>query len=400
MEKNVLVAIGAVAAAAALAFCLIVFMLLQTPQCTEASGSIATKSIPIESFTKIEASGQIELYLKQDNLESVAIEAQESIAGLVFAEVKNGALIIGLGNFWQPGAGEPCLNGQTKIKVFVSAPGIDSIKAGDFAKVFTEGRIHQEQLLLEASGSALIDANISVDDLNSFASSFGTIILAGFAERHSANAITGGRIIAGKLETMHGFFDAEDNGSIGAKVFGEVSAVAKTGGSVGFGGGATISSMVTESGGTITETTGSGSDEGGSGIDGGIGTGDEGGEVPEGDGIGDGDLPDEGAPPAGGGDEAPPADGGGKEPEQAVCGNGLIEIQEECELDSDCAIGQECSGCECVDIASQPSGGISFAECTSQGGDVLCGEGPSCPPDVKKAGGIEGSQECICCIYD
>ncbi|MFA4855372.1 MAG: DUF2807 domain-containing protein [archaeon] len=397
MEKNFLVAIGAVAAAAALVFCLIVFMPLQTPQCIGASGPIVTKSIPVESFTKIEASGQIELYLKQDNLESVAIEAQESIAGLVFAEVQNGALIIGLRNFGQPGTGRPCLNGQTKIKVFVSAPGIDSIKAGDFAKVFTEGRIYREQLLLEASGSALIDANISVDDLNSFASSFGTIILAGFAERHSANVITGGRIIAGKLETMHGFFEAFDNGSINATVFEEISATAKTGGSIGFGGGATISRKVTESGGTITETTGSGSDEGGSGIDGGTGTS---GEVPEGDGSGDGDLPDEGAPPAGGGDEEPPADGGGEEPEQAVCGNGLIEIQEECELDSGCAIGKECSGCECVDIAGQPSGGISFAECTSQGGDVLCGEGPSCPPDVKKAGGIEGSQECICCVYD
>ena len=397
MEKNFLAAIGAVAAAAVLVLLgLIVFMPLQTPQCTGASGPIVSKSIPLESFTKIEASGQIELYLKQDNLESVAIEAQESIAGLVFAEVQNGALIIGLRGFGQPGTGMPCLNRQTKIKAFVSAANIDSIKAGDFAKVFAEGRIYREQLLLEASGSALIDANISVDDLNSFASSSGTVILAGFAERHTAKAITGGRVIAGRLETMHGFFEASDSGSIDATVFEEISATAKTGGSIGFGGGAAISSKIEQSGGTITETPGSGSNEGSSGIDGGTGTG---GEVPEGGGSGDGNFPGEGAPQAGSNEE-PPADGGYEEPEQAVCGNGLIEILEECELDSDCAIGQECSGCECVDIASQPSGGISFAECTSQGGVVLCGEGPSCPIGIKKAGGIEGSQECICCVYD
>jgi hypothetical protein len=303
--------------------------------------------------------------------------------------VQNGALIIGLRNFGQLGTGRPCLNGQTKIKVFVSAASIESITATDAAKVFTQGRIYPEgPLFLTASNSALIDANVSVGDLNSFASSSGTIILAGFAERHAAKAITGGRIIADELETLYGFFDAEDNGSISATVFEDVSAVAKTGGSIGFGGGANIISSAAESGGTITEIPDSG--------------GNEGGEAPKGDGLGDGNLPDGGAPPADGGDEGQPADGGDEGPEQAVCGNALIEAPEECELDASCAADEECSNCECIklpgDSGAEP---MPPEDCTTYDGTITCAERPACPYGMANVGNVESDGlPCICCVVE
>ena len=389
MEKIIPVATIAVAAAAAIILALAFFAPLQAPRCTDATGPIVSKTIQLEQFTKIVVSGKIELYLKQDSQESVSIEAQESIADLVSAEAQNGTLAVSLSNPGLAGTGKPCIGEQTKIKVFVSAANIGSVKAGDSAKVFTEGRIYPEQFFLEASDSALIDANISVDDLNSLASSFGTIILSGLAERHSARAITGGKIIADGLETLQGFFEATDNGSIDAMVFGEVSAIAKTGGSVGFGGGAVITNRVAESGGTVTDTSGSGatSDSGGGPQDG-TGTGGGSNEEPADGGSGDGNLPGGGVPPA------------GDVPTGPVCGNAMVEAPEKCELDIDCAIDEECSSCECVKLPAAPGAETMSPEtCTTQGGNIACAENPVCPSDVKNAGNVEsGGLPCICCV--
>jgi hypothetical protein len=394
MQKMHLAAIATIALAAiAIASAIVIFAPQPQPiQCVDATGPVVAREIPLGSFAKIEVSGPVELYFEGDGRENArplafaSVESLESVSGLVVAEVQGGVLKISLGSSAQPGMGGICPGQETGTKLFVSASGISSITAVDSARVFTQGRIYPEQLSLFATGSALIDANVSVDDLNSIASGFGTIILTGFAERHSATATTGGRIMADGLRTFNGFFEATDSGGIEANVSGDASATATTGGSIGLSGGAEVSS-VEDSGGTVVVTP---DDLGTVPDDGTEGNGDD-GTLPDGWDEGE-------APPDDGSEEPPPGD---EEPAAAVCGNLLVETGEECEFDNDCSLGEECSECQCLAVQEpEPLEPMAASACTAQGGVVACAEIPDCLAGEKEAGSVVGTPACICCIAD
>ena len=262
MEKNILlIVLVAGIAAIAIFIAVVLFPVLQgQAECIIPSGAIVSKNIYPGTFTSFEATGPVEVFFKQDKTESVRIEANENIADLVNAGVEENTLKI----FFGRAAIDlrPVCNDFVTTIIFISAPVLESILASNSATVFVKDQMLSEKLLVKATNSARLEANVSIGILGSFASNSAIIVLKGFAEEHTAQAVSGGQILASELFTKTAVLDAEDAGIVEATVLDKVEVSAITGGTVGFRGTPIIISSSTSSGGTITEIPSYASDTG------------------------------------------------------------------------------------------------------------------------------------------
>ncbi|MBI4815455.1 MAG: hypothetical protein HY791_04325 [Deltaproteobacteria bacterium] len=88
-----------------------------------------------------------------------------------------------------------------------------------------------------------------------------------------------------------------------------------------------------------------------------------------------------------------------------VCGDGTLEPPEQCELDADCAAGQVCTACACVDVALCGNGvldPLAGEVCDPTAVPTGCAAGTTCTPDCLACapvamcgnGALDGGEEC------
>ncbi len=93
------------------------------------SGRLVTRSASVVPFTGIDLTGIGEVYVTQDSMQSVRLEADDNIIDRLLVGVQNGNLTIGI---------EQGSYSQVTIKIYVSAPMVKFLQvtgAGSFASV-------------------------------------------------------------------------------------------------------------------------------------------------------------------------------------------------------------------------------------------------------------------------
>jgi cytoskeletal protein CcmA (bactofilin family) len=169
----------------------------------------------VSGYHGVAVSGSIELFLTQDNEESVAINVDDTKQlDKVITEVKNGILHIYLENRnkikidWR-------LNSK-KIRAYVSVKNIDYLSSAGSGSVHIEGKLKVDKLKIDISGSGNIKGDLATKDLTVGLSGSADADFSGNAEKSDFHISGSGNI--GTYDFVTEFCKVSISGSGNVKI--------------------------------------------------------------------------------------------------------------------------------------------------------------------------------------
>lgn len=179
-----------------------------------------------EDFTEVSASEGLDVYVTQGSEFDISVEADENIVDLIGTDIKNGKLRIhAIENI-----------GRATKKVYVTLPKVSGLYASSGSHLTAENMIQSEKLMVDASSGAILNANVTVTDMEVDASSGANISLSGTAKEVYIDGSSGANIKAGDLMTVVCNADASSGANVSIHVKDNLTAEASSGGNISYKG--------------------------------------------------------------------------------------------------------------------------------------------------------------------
>ncbi len=202
----------------------------------------------VGSFSSIEVSDAIDLYISQGNTEAVAISGStDDIKARIKTEVRSGTLHIyfdGKGLNWKRW-------GNNRMKAYVTYKTLQSLEASGACNVKTTDAIKQNELKIEMSGASDFTGEIMVGKFHLSASGASNIKLSGTAANASFDATGACTIKAYDLATDMCKIDASGASNIRITVNKELNASASGGSNILYRGTGLIRDLSSSGGASI-----------------------------------------------------------------------------------------------------------------------------------------------------
>lgn len=187
----------------------------------QGNGKVISENRTIDqSFDQIKASRGLDVFLTQNDTESLTVQADENLHDLIITKVENNILKISTkGNIGHSEA----------KKVMVGFKNISKISASSGSNVYSTNTILTDNLNLEATSGADMDLEITVNNLYCEASSGSDLNIKGTAENLVVKASSGSDINAGNLSTLTTNATSSSGSDIVVNVSNELIAKAESG---------------------------------------------------------------------------------------------------------------------------------------------------------------------------
>ncbi len=183
-----------------------------------------------ETFTAVSASEGIDVYVTQGTDFDIAVKADENIMDLIGTDIKNGKLKIhAIENI-----------GRATKKVYVTLPTVTGLYASSGSHLTAENSIKSDNLEVDASSGALLDANVEVKDMEIDASSGANITLSGTAQEVYVDGSSGANIKAKDLMTSQCNAGASSGANVSIHVSDNLTADASSGGNISYKGNPSV----------------------------------------------------------------------------------------------------------------------------------------------------------------
>ncbi len=122
-------------------------------------GNMQTEQRPVTSFNKIDVSGDWEVILTQGESESVKLEADKNLLGLIETKVEGGDLVIGAKR-------NKSLSSEKGLKVYLTFKNLNKIELSGDVKLSATTKLTFDKLQLEGSGSAELNLDLNANQLD------------------------------------------------------------------------------------------------------------------------------------------------------------------------------------------------------------------------------------------
>lgn len=180
------------------------------------NGNIVSQNRTTGSFSSVDVSGAIDVYIKQDSSQSIRVETDENLQELVDVYEQNGRLYISPRDNFN-------LNPSKSVKVFVSSPQIHSLEVSGASNVVGENRISSsESFEIDISGASEVKIDLNAPRVD--------VDLSGASELHIAGETRDFNVEGSGASGIKGFDLKTENTSIdisgacSAEVFASVKA--------------------------------------------------------------------------------------------------------------------------------------------------------------------------------
>jgi hypothetical protein len=201
----------------------------------------------ITGFHGVSVSSGIDLYLTQENVEEVFVEADSDDLDKIITKIEGGILKIYVKEkSWF----NMNWNNQTR-KVHVSFTNLDKIDASAGSDVISQGVLMLKELDMDASSGSDIKIELEADGLNVDSSSGSDIQLKGKANVLQASASSGSDIDASELQTKKCTASVSSGSDIKVNVSEELDANASSGGDISYSGNPKSKNINESSGGDV-----------------------------------------------------------------------------------------------------------------------------------------------------
>jgi hypothetical protein len=137
------------------------------------NGHMQTETRSSSSFTNVDVSGAIDVYIKQDSLHSIKVETDENLLQYVEAYTEGATLRI----HEREGVN---LKPTRSIKVYVSGPDFKRLEASGACNIYSENRVNgNEGIDIDLSGACEVKMDLKSPRVSAELSGAGTINLKG-----------------------------------------------------------------------------------------------------------------------------------------------------------------------------------------------------------------------------
>jgi hypothetical protein len=191
------------------------------------NGKVVTKERKVENFTAIRVSTGIDVYLKQENNETVSVETDENIQEYILTEVRGGVL-----NVYT----EVSIRDTERKRVYVTMKEVTSVRTSSAGDVFGESPITSDRLELSASSAGNIKLEVSAKEIKVSISSSGDITLTGDAGLLEADLSSAGDLNAYDLNVKEADVSVSSAGDADVNVSEKLTARASSAGDVNYHG--------------------------------------------------------------------------------------------------------------------------------------------------------------------
>jgi hypothetical protein len=179
------------------------------------SGNITSETRTVSGFRNIDVSGAIDVFIKQDSVTSVKVEADDNIQQYVQVHTQGSALEI----YTDRGLR---LSTSRKIKVYVTNPAFDGFKISGASSVIGENEINSgDRISLHLSGASEGRLDINAPKVLIDISGASSANLRGRTKDLEANASGASKIRAYDLLSENA--DVDVNGASHADIYASVS---------------------------------------------------------------------------------------------------------------------------------------------------------------------------------
>lgn len=206
------------------------------------NGNIKTENRTTGTFNDVEVNGNFDLYLKQDSLRSVRVEADENLMEYIEVKVEGNKLVL------EPKEGYN-LSGSKHIKIYVSSPVFRKLHASGACDIFGENKISSTEMIdIDLSGASDIKLELNAPKVEAELSGAGSIALKG--ETKDFSVIGSGSTDIRCFELMTENTTVKLSGAGDAEVFASVKLDVKVSGAadVKYKGNAAVSQNVSGAG--------------------------------------------------------------------------------------------------------------------------------------------------------
>lgn len=155
--------------------------------------TITKETRSVAPFTSVDFALPGTLYITQNNMQSVVVEAKDSTIPSIRTEVTNGVLKIDTTN--------PIASITTPLTVYVSVTDINAINNSGVGTVLSSSPLNTEMLNLTLQGAGRIDIAVNVTQLTAQVSGAGTVLLRGNATNYTASLTGVGSLLSYELQT-------------------------------------------------------------------------------------------------------------------------------------------------------------------------------------------------------
>lgn len=194
----------------------------------QGNGNVVTAERSLDgSFSAIDVSKGIELYLTQGDIESISVQADENLHDIITTKVEGNVLKI---------TTEKNVRFSEAMKVMVSFKTVDKISASSGSDVVSSNTVSSGALELDSSSGSEIVLDLNVASLTCDASSGSDQKLTGKASSIKAQASSGSTINASGLMAETSRAKASSGGDISVNVSNELFAEASSGGNIKYSG--------------------------------------------------------------------------------------------------------------------------------------------------------------------
>jgi hypothetical protein len=188
---------------------------------------VVKKERTTDPFTGIRVSTGIDVYLKQGDMISVVLEADENLHEYIMTEVKNGIL-----NIYT----DANIRDAERKRVYVTMKEITSLRSTSAGDIFGETPVRTDNLKLSASSAGDIKLEVYADNVEAGISSSGDITLTGEAETLNANLSSAGDLNAYNFKVREADVSASSAGDADIYVTEKLIARASSAGDINYKG--------------------------------------------------------------------------------------------------------------------------------------------------------------------
>lgn len=226
---------------------LLFFTVLFTEGVIASSAGISKQNRPVAEFHGISVSSGIDLYITQDNVEKVRVEADDDDMKNLITEVEDGILKI----YMKEKSWLHLDWTHTARKVYVSFKMLDKLEASAGSDIFSQSALKLKQLKLDASSGSDIKLELTAEKVEAQTSSGSDIKLNGKAEYLQANASSAGDIDAIYFQVKRCDADVSSGSDIRVHVTEQLNANASSGGDIAYRGNPIKKNINESSGGDV-----------------------------------------------------------------------------------------------------------------------------------------------------
>lgn len=206
------------------------------------NGNVKEETRSTGDFTEVKVSRGMNVYISNGETTKVVVKADENLIDAIETEVIGNALNVTVNKF---------IRNSTSLKVFVTAPYIEVIKATSGSNVFSEDSLKTGNLEIKSSAGSNVRLSLEAGDLNVSASAGSNIFLDGKAKSVIMKASSGSNIKAGDLQAENCDAKVSSGANIWIKVQNGLTAKASSGGNLFYSGEPNPLRMTKSSGGNV-----------------------------------------------------------------------------------------------------------------------------------------------------